>query len=84
VLLELDARYRGYFGSEQLKTFFDVGAWAPLRSRLAIGPLVGIGVAWDYARSGGLYVAASFGTAFGQARIAEGSVSAGWQLRFEM
>ncbi len=84
VLLEVDARYRGYFGSEQLKTFFDVGAWAPLRSRLAIGPLVGIGVAWDYGRGGGVYAAASFGTAFGQARVAEAAISAGWQVRFDM
>ena len=84
VLLHVDARYRGYFGSEELKTFFDVGAWLPIRSRLAIGPLVGVGVVWDYARSGGVYAAASFGTAFGQARIFETAVSAGAQFRFEM
>ena len=84
LLLDVDARYRGYFGTEQLKTFFDVGAWAPLVSRLAIGPLVGIGVAWDYGRSGGVYAGASFATAFGQARIASLSVSAGAQFRFDV
>ncbi len=84
VLLDVDARYRGYFGTEQLKTFFDVGAWVPLRSRVAIGPLVGIGLAWDYGRGGGVYAAASFGTAFGQARIAELAISAGAQFRFGM
>ncbi len=84
VLLALDARYRGYFGTEQLKTFFDVGAWAPLRSRLAIGPLVGIGLAWDYGRGGGVYAAASFATAFGEARIASLSISAGAQVRFDL
>jgi hypothetical protein len=84
VLASLDARYRGYFGSEQLKTFFDVGLWVPLRSRLAAGPLVGIGAAWDFSRSAGVYAAASFGTAFGEARIASLAISAGAQLRFDV
>ncbi len=84
VLASLDARYRGYFGSEQLKTFFDVGLWVPVRSRLAAGPLVGIGAAWDFSRSAGVYAAASFSTAFGGARIASLALSAGAQLRFEM
>ncbi len=84
VLASVDGRYRGYFGSEQLKTFFDVGLWVPLRSRLAAGPLVGIGTAWDFSRRGGVYASASFATAFGEARIASLSLSAGAQLRFEM
>ncbi len=84
VVASVDGRYRGYFGSEQLKTFFDVGIWVPLRSRLAAGPLVGLGTAWDFSRRGGVYASASFATAFGEARIASLSVSAGAQLRFEM
>ncbi len=84
VLASLDGRYRGYFGSEQLKTFFDVGLWVPLRSRLAAGPLVGIGLAWDFSRRGGVYAASSFSTAIGEARIASLAISAGAQLRFEM
>lgn len=84
VLVAVDARYRGYFGTEQLKTFFDVGAWAPLRSRLAVGPLVGIGVAYDLGRGGGAYAAACFATAFGDARIASVSLSLGAQVRFEL
>jgi hypothetical protein len=84
VLASADARYRGYFGSEQLKTFFDVGLWVPLRSRLAAGPLVGIGAAWDFSRAGGVYAAASFSTAFGEARIASLAISAGAQVRFEL
>jgi hypothetical protein len=82
VLLALDARYRAYFGTEEWKTFFDVGVWAPLRSRLAVGPLVGIGVAYDYDRSGGFYANGSFGTGFGQARIATFTLGAGWQKRW--
>ncbi len=84
VLASVDARYRGFFGSEQLKTFFDVGVWVPLRDRLAAGPLVGIGTAWDFSRRAGVYAAASFSTAFGQARIASLALSAGAQLRFDM
>lgn len=82
VLAGLDARYRAYFGTEQWKTFLDVGAWAPLRSRFAVGPLVGIGVAYDYARAGGVYVDGSFGSGFGQARIATFTLGAGWQTRW--
>ncbi|HEX9052398.1 MAG TPA: hypothetical protein VF841_17860 [Anaeromyxobacter sp.] len=84
VLASADARYRGYFGSEQLKTFFDVGLWVPFRSRLAVGPLVGIGTVWDFSRGAGIYAAASFSTALGEARIASLAISAGAQLRFEL
>lgn len=84
VLAAVDARYRAAFGTEQLKTFFDVGAWAPLHARLAIGPLVGIGLAWDFGRGGGAYASAAFATAFGEARIASLSLSAGAQLRFDL
>ncbi len=82
VLLGLDARYRAYFGTEEWKTFLDVGAWAPLHSRLALGPLVGLGFAYDYTRAGGFYVNGSFGTGFGQARIATYTLGTGWQARW--
>lgn len=81
--LALDFRYRGYFGTEHFKTFFDAGLWAPLRSRLAVGPLVGLGALWDFDRAFGAYASAGFATAFGQARIASFSASAGLQIRFE-
>lgn len=84
VLLALDARYRGYFGTEQLKTFFDVGIWAPLMAKLAVGPLVGIGASWDFSRAFGVYASAGFATAFGQERVASVVVSAGAQLRFDL
>ncbi len=84
VLAAADARYRAYFGTEGLKTFFDVGVWVPLRSRLAVGPLVGVGAAYDFSRAWGLYVSAGFATAFGQARITSVSIGAGVSVRFEM
>jgi hypothetical protein len=83
VLLAADLRYRIYFGTEELKTFFDVGLWAPLRSRLAVGPLAGIGLQYDISRAGGFFASGGFGTAFGQVRVASFLLSAGAQLRFE-
>ncbi len=84
VLLAADARYRAYFGTDEAKTFFDVGVWAPLRSRLAVGPLVGLGFQYDLSRAAGLFVAGSFATAFGEARVASFAVSLGAQLRFDL
>jgi hypothetical protein len=80
--LALDARYRSYFGTEEWKTFFELGVWAPVTSRLAIGPLVGLGVAYDFSRTSGVFVDGGFATAFGQARIASLSASVGWAYRF--
>lgn len=82
VRLALDARYRSYFGTEEWKTFFEVGVWAPVASRLAAGPLVAIGAAYDFSRAGGLYAEGGFATSFGQARIASLSMSVGAQVRF--
>lgn len=82
VLLAGDLRYRAYFGTEEAKTFLEAGVWVPLRSRFAAGPLVGLGFAWDFSRSFGVYGGASFATAFGSARIVSGTVSAGAQFRF--
>lgn len=84
VLLAADARYRAYFGTEELKTFIDVGVWAPLRSRLAFGPLVAIGFAYDFSRVVGVYASAGFATGFGEARIASVSLGAGFGFRFEV
>ncbi len=82
IRLALDARYRAYFGTEQWKTFFELGAWAPVTSRFAVGPLVTLGVAYDFSRWSGVFVDGGFATGFGQARIASFSLSAGAQLRF--
>ncbi len=82
VLLAGDLRYRAYFGTEEAKTFLEAGLWVPIRSRLAAGPLVGLGFAWDFSRTAGVYAGVSFATAFGDARIASGAASGGAQLRF--
>jgi hypothetical protein len=82
VRLALDARYRSYFGTEQWKTFFELGVWAPVSSRFAIGPLLGLGVAYDFSRTSGLFVDGGFATGLGAARIASFSFSAGAAFRF--
>lgn len=82
VRLALDVRYRSYFGTERWKTFFELGVWAPVSSRLGVGPLLGVGVAYDLSRTTGVFLDGGFATAFGQARIATLSASAGWAYRF--
>lgn len=84
ILVAGDARYRAYFGDDEAKTFFDVGLWVPVRSRLAAGPLVGLGFQYDFSRAVGLYAAGAFAAAFGEARVTSFSASLGAQVRFEL
>lgn len=79
----LDARYRAYFLTEAWKTFLEVGLFLPVSSRLGAGPMVGLGVAYDFGRSGGVWAGASLATAFGSARFASAAVALGAQMRFE-
>jgi hypothetical protein len=84
VLATASARYRSTFGTEQWKTYFDAGLWVPVRSRLAAGPLVGLGLIHDFSQDWGAFVGGEFGAAWGEARIASFSLAAGLQLRFAL
>lgn len=84
VLLATSARYRGHFGTEQWKTFFEAGVWAPLRSRVGVGPLVGIGVIYDFSLDVGVFAGAQFATAFGDGRTVSFAGLAGGQFRFAL
>jgi hypothetical protein len=84
VLLAATLRYRAYFGTEEWKTFVEAGLYAPLRSRLAVGPLVGLGVAYDFSRSGGVFVGGEFASAFGEARVISLGILGGVQVRFDL
>jgi hypothetical protein len=64
----VDARYRGFFGSEELKTFFDAGVVVAVSPRVAAGPRVGFGVMFDFDRAWGLYASLGASTAFGEFR----------------
>jgi hypothetical protein len=83
VLVSADSRYRGYFGTDELKTFFEVGLWVSLASRLSAGPLVGLGLAWDFDRTYGVFAGGQFATSLGQSRVAGFQASAGFQYRWE-
>ncbi len=76
------AVYRGYFGTEELKTFFDLGVAVPLSPRVAVGPRVGLGALYDLGRSAGLYAEFAFTTSFGQVRSASLELAAGVQVRW--
>ncbi len=82
IRLAVDARYRAYFGTEEWKTYFEVGLWAPLSSRFAVGPLASLGAAYDFSRRTGLFGQVGFATGLGAARIATFTISAGGQVRF--
>jgi len=82
VLYTLDARYRAYFGSEELKTFVEIGLWSSLASRLALGGLAGVGLAYDPSRAWGVHAAVQFSGAFGEARVTSVGVGSGVQLRW--
>ncbi|HEX9307796.1 MAG TPA: hypothetical protein VF894_09925 [Anaeromyxobacter sp.] len=84
VLVAANTRYRVYFGTEELKTFFELGLFAPLRSRLAVGPLVGLGLVYDFSRASGVFVGGQFASAFGNGRVVSFALLAGAQLRFEL
>lgn len=77
-----DLRYRGYFGTDELKTFFDVGIWAPFSTRWAVGPRVGLGAIYDFGRGLGLYLSIGFGTGFGQMRVVALDAAAGLHWRW--
>lgn len=81
-LYGVDARYRAYFGYEELKTFVEVGLWGNLASRLAVGGLAGLGLQYDPSRAWGLYAAARFSGGYGEARIASLNLTTGAQLRW--
>jgi hypothetical protein len=78
------ARYRTYFGTEEWKSYFEAGLYAPIRSRLAVGPLVGIGVVHDFSQDWGSFLGTEFGTAFGEGRIITFAALAGVQFRFAL
>lgn len=81
-LYGVDARYRAYFGSEELKTFIEIGLWANLASRVAVGGLAGLGLAYDPSRAWGFYAAARFSGGYGEARITSVGLGSGVQLRW--
>jgi len=78
----VDARYRGFFGSEELKTFFDAGLVAAVAPRVAAGPRLGFGVMYDFSRDAGVFASLGAATAFGEFRGFSVGVGVGFQWRW--
>lgn len=64
--------YRGYFGQEQVKTYFDVGVAGHLMPELAVGPRLGFGVQYELSPIAGVYAGLA------------GQVGLGGTLRFDL
>ena len=84
VLASVSARYRGYFGTEEWKSWFEAGLWVPVASRVAVGPLVGVGLMYDFSDAAGVFAGAEFATAVGDGRVVSFGGVAGFQLRFDL
>jgi len=78
----LDARYRGFFGHEELKTFFDAGIVVPVAPRVAVGPRLGFGLMYDFSRAAGAFASLGASTAFGEFRGFSIGLGLGFQWRW--
>jgi hypothetical protein len=83
VRLTFDARYRACLGTDELKTLLDIGLWVSAADRIAVGPLVGFGLMYDFSRNFGLLTSAFLGAGIGQSRIVSFGGGLGLQFRFE-
>lgn len=79
----LEARYRVLGGSEELKTLFDVGLWGSGSDRVVAGPMVGIGLIYDFNRNIGVLASAFLGAGFGEGRVVSFGGGVGVHWRFE-
>ncbi len=79
----LEARYRVLGGTEELKTLFDIGVWGSGDDRFVAGPLVGIGLIYDFTRNIGVLGSGFFGAAVGEGRVISFGGGVGVHYRFE-
>lgn len=83
VRLAFDARYRANVGTEQLKTLLEVGIWGTAVESLSIGPLVGLGLMYDFSRNFGLFATGTLAASIGEVRVVSFGGGVGLQLRYE-
>lgn len=76
------ALYRGYFGDDAWKTYFDIGAFVRVEPVWGGGVRMGFGVQHDPSEHVGLFAGAGGGLAFGDGLQASIDLLAGVQLRF--
>ncbi len=73
--------YRGHFGVEEWKTFFDAGVAAEFQPRWGVGPRLGFGVQYDFHPLFGAFALLDGRLLFGRGVIATVSVGIGIQAR---
>jgi hypothetical protein len=74
--------YRGYFGDEELKTYFQADIFLTSAPFWGGGVHGGLGLQYDFDHSWGLFVQAGYGVSFGAAIFNAFDLQAGGQLRF--
>jgi len=76
------AGYRGYFGYDQVKTFYDADLYVNSFPYWGVGPDIGLGAQYDFGRVAGLFLRLGFGVTFGPTILASFDSSVGVQARF--
>jgi hypothetical protein len=74
--------YRGYFGYESFKTFYDADVFVSSFPYWGVGPDLGLGAQYDFGRLAGIFLRLGFGVTFGETIIASFDSTVGGQLRF--
>jgi hypothetical protein len=82
--LALDLRYRGYLGTEELNTLFEIGITGQIQDRFAIGPALGFGIVYHFSRNFGLFASAFLSAAFGEERVVSYGGGLGALYRFDV
>jgi hypothetical protein len=73
--------YRGYFGQDEVKTFFDAGVAGHLMPELAVGPRLGFGVQYEFSPLVGAYAGIGGQVALGQTLRFDFELCLGLQVR---
>lgn len=74
--------YRGYFGYEGFKTFYDADLFVNSFPYWGVGPDLGLGAQYDFGRIAGIFLRLGFGVTIGETLIASFDGSLGGQVRF--
>jgi hypothetical protein len=75
------AGYRGYFGSEQFKTFIDLDAAFDFGPKRAVGPRLGFGLQWEIGSTAGIFAGVAARAGVGSHIRFAAELFAGLQLR---
>ena len=73
--------YRGYFGEERFKTFFDLDGTVDVTPAFAVGPRIGVGFQYEVNSLVGVFVALAAHVGAGNGGIFGGDALVGFQIR---